>query len=139
MLAKLFTPEEAALASALLPDDRDNLQLDDHVLLVVEDDDTACQIKTDSARVAKLFQQIQSTYGTFTAGKDTTLLSTRTWTKASSLLALFKTIWSVITTQDDIVGNAIEDAVAGQTWPGANWIVKGENTITTGGFHLEMR
>lgn len=44
----------------------------------------------------------------------------------------------MITTQDDIVGNAIEDVVAREYFPNANWIVKGENTITNGAIRLEM-
>jgi len=29
--------------------------------------------------------------------------------------------------------------VAGEYYPGANWIVKGENTVTYGAIRLEMR
>ncbi len=108
-------------------------------VFVLEDDDGACQIKMDSSRVAKLFQQLVQTYGALTGGKDDKLFSVKTFTKAVSLLNLFKSAWSVITTQDDLVGNAIEDSVAREIWPGANWIVKGENTITNGALRLEMR
>jgi hypothetical protein len=108
-------------------------------VFIVEDDDTACQIKTDSARVTNMFKQFQTAYGTFTAGKDTTFSITKLWKKASTLLALFKSFWSFFTTQDDIVGNAIEDTVVGQYYPGANWIVKGENNVTNGAIRLEMR
>ena len=108
-------------------------------ILVVEDDDTACQIKTDSARVAKMLKQIVDTYGTLTGGKSDPLISVRTFTKAFSILSLFKSAWSVITTQDDVVGDAIEDSVAREYFPNANWIVKGENTITNGAIRLEMR
>jgi hypothetical protein len=59
--------------------------------------------------------------------------------KAKALQSIFNAIASLITTNDEIVGTAIEDAVAGQTWPGANWIVKGENNVTNGGIRLEMR
>jgi hypothetical protein len=38
-----------------------------------------------------------------------------------------------------MIGNAIEDAVAGEFKPGANWIVKGENLITYGALKLVMR
>ncbi|HEU5217752.1 MAG TPA: hypothetical protein VFU23_03790 [Gemmatimonadales bacterium] len=107
-------------------------------VFVIEDDDGACVIKTDSARVAKLFQQLVTTYGDLTGGKDTTLLSIKTFKKAVSLLQLFKAVWSLITTQDDVVGNAIEDVVAREYSPNANWIVKGENTITNGAIRLEM-
>jgi hypothetical protein len=108
-------------------------------ILVVEDDDTACQIKTDSARVEKMLKQIVDTYGTLTGGKSDPLISVRTFTKAFSILSLFKSAWSVITTQDDVVGDAIEDSVAREFFPNANWIVKGENTITNGAIRLEMR
>jgi hypothetical protein len=108
-------------------------------VFIVEDDDGACVIKTDSARVERLFQQIVSTYGDLTGGKDSTIVSVKTFKKAFSLLKLLKSFWSVITTQDDVVGTAIEDAVAGESAPNANWIVKGENTITHGAIRLEMR
>ncbi len=107
-------------------------------VLVVEDDDGACVIKTDSARVARMFQQLLTTYGDLTGGKDTTLLSVKSFKKAQSLFQLLKSVWSVITTQDDLVGNAIEDVVAREYFPNANWIVKGENTVTNGAIRLEM-
>ena len=108
-------------------------------VFIVEDDDGACVIKTDSARVERLFQQLVATYGDLTGGKDSTIVSVKTFKKAFSLLKLVKSFWSVITTQDDVVGTAIEDAVAGESAPNANWIVKGENTITHGAIRLEMR
>ncbi len=108
-------------------------------VFVVEDDDGPCIIKTDSSRVRNLLQQIASTYGTLTGGKDTTLSSIKIFQKAQSLFQLIKTVWSLITTQDDVVGDAIEDVVAREYWPNANWIVKGENNITNGAIRLEMR
>jgi len=95
-------------------------------------------IKTDSARVKRLFEQIAANYGSLTGGKDT-LVSVKTFKKASTLINLFKMLWSVIQSQDDIVGTAIEDSVAGEYFPGANWIIKGENTATQGALRLEMR
>jgi hypothetical protein len=108
-------------------------------VFLLEDDDGACAIKLDSTRVATLFKQLQTAYGSLTGGKDETLFSLKTFVKAASLLNLFKSGWSAITTQDDLVGNAIEDVVAGQFFPGANWVIKGENTITNGAIRLEMR
>ena len=108
-------------------------------VFLLEDDDGACAIKLDSTRVATLFKQLQTAYGSLTGGKDEKLFSLKTFVKAASLLTLFKSGWSAITTQDDLVGNAIEDVVAREFFPGANWIVKGENTITNGAIRLEMR
>lgn len=108
-------------------------------VFLLEDDDGACAIKMDSTRVATLFKQLQTVYGSLTGGKDEKLFSLKTFVKAASLLNLFKSGWSAITTQDDLVGNAIEDVVAREFFPGANWIVKGENTVTNGAIRLEMR
>jgi hypothetical protein len=107
-------------------------------LLVVEDDDGACVIKTDSARVTRMFQAIASTYGVMSGGKDTTLLAMKLFKKAQSLFQIFKSAWSVITTQDDLVGNAMEDVAAQAYFPGANWIVRGENSVANGALRLEM-
>jgi hypothetical protein len=107
-------------------------------ILVLEDDDTRCVIKTDSARVARFFAQIAASYGSLTGGRDT-LISVKTFRKASTLINLFKALWSAIKTQDEIVGTAIEDSVAREYFSGANWIIKGENTVTHGALRLEMR
>ena len=107
-------------------------------ILVLEDDDTRCVIKTDSARVAKLFSQIVSSYGSLTGGKDT-LISIKTFKKATTLISILKAFWSAIQTKDDVVGTAIEDSVVREYYSGANWIIKGENTITQGALKLEMR
>ncbi len=108
-------------------------------VFVVEDDDGACQIKTDSTRVSQLFKDLQALYGAWTAGRDSTLFGVKTWKKASTLLGIFRSFWSFLTTQDDVVGNAVEDAVAGEFFSGANWIVKGEHSVTNGAIRLEMR
>ena len=107
-------------------------------VFLVEDDDDACMIKIDSTRVSNLFKNLKTVYGDLTGGKDE-LFSIKTFTKAVSLLNFFKATWSVITTQDDLIGNAIEDVVAQEYFPGANWIVKGENTVTNGAVRLEMK
>ena len=48
-------------------------------------------------------------------------------------------MYSFITTQDDFIGNAVEDVVVGQFYPNANWVIKGENNVTNGWAKLEMR
>jgi hypothetical protein len=60
--------------------------------------------------------------------------------KAPVLIRVYKSITSWFKTNDDPVGNAVEDRVAaGFFFPGANWVVKGENTQTNGALKLEMR
>lgn len=108
-------------------------------ILVLEDDDTACVIKTGGDAVNNLFLALDATYQNFTAGKDTVFTITKFFTHARGLARLFNALASFFNSNDDIVGTAIEDVVVGQTWPGANWIVKGENNKTNGGIRLEMK
>jgi hypothetical protein len=62
------------------------------------------------------------------------------WVKrANALQKILRAAYSFITTHDDLIGNAIEDVVIGQSYPGANWIVKGEGNVTNGWIKLQMR
>ena len=108
-------------------------------ILVLEDDDAACVIKTKQDNLTNLLKAVDQAYGSWTGGRDSTFSLQKYFKKAKALQAIFNAIASLITTNDEIVGTAIEDAVAGQTWPGANWIVRGENNVTNGGIRLEMR
>jgi hypothetical protein len=109
-------------------------------VVVIEDDDTACQLKLDTGRLATVLRALDSQYRNLTGGRDTTSgVLTRYWNRATAFQKLLRAIWSFITTQDEFVGNAVQDAVAGEFKSGYNWIVKGENSITNGALKLEMR
>jgi hypothetical protein len=108
-------------------------------VVVVEDDDGACQIKMDADRFRTALNTVDSVYRRLTAGRDTTTGLVRYWNRATAFQKILQAVWSIITTQDDYVGDAVQDAVAGEFQPGANWIVKGENNITTGALNLQMR
>jgi hypothetical protein len=109
-------------------------------IFVLEDDDTACQIKVDSTRASKLFNQLKLTYGAFSGGRDSSGSVLKYFIKARFLYDLFRAAASFITTNDDIVGTAVADSVAASGFfPAANWVVKGENGTTTGALRLEMR
>jgi len=108
-------------------------------VVVIEDDDTACQIKMDADRFKVLINTIDTYYQRLTGGRDTTTGLTRYWNRASAFQKILQAVWSLITTQDEFVGNAVQDAVATEFKPGYNWIVKGENNITNGALKLEMR
>jgi hypothetical protein len=109
-------------------------------VFALEDDDTACQIKLDADRVGTMFRLIDSNYGQLTGGRDTsgTTLS-RYWRRASAFQKVFQAVWSALVTKDEMIGNAVEDVVAGEFRSGANWIVKGENLVTHGALKLIMR
>lgn len=107
-------------------------------IIALEDDDTGCRIKFDRNRFRNLQNTLQSEYPDLTGGKDTTSSLGRTIKRANALQKILAAAYSFITTQDDLIGNAIEDVVVGRFYPGANWIVKGENNVTNGWIRLEL-
>ncbi len=108
-------------------------------VLVLEDDDGPCLIKTKADALGAMFRALDAAYQAWTAGTDSTHSIARFYTRAKAFQAVYNALASIFNTNDDIVGTAIEDVVVGQTWPGANWIVKGEQNVTHGGIRLEMR
>src|SRR5262245_35827645 len=100
-------------------------------VVVIEDDDGACQIKLDGNRFANALRTIDTQYGGLTGGRDTTLTTlVRLYNRATAFQKILQAVWSVITTQDEYVGNAVQDVAAGAFKNGYNWIVKGVNRIT---------
>ena len=109
-------------------------------VFAVEDDDTACQIKTDNDVFKRLQEAVDGANRALTAGKDTTSSTAgKIWKFAQALQQLFTAIASLINTNDELVGNAVQDSVVGEYHPGFNWIVKGEENATNGWITLEMK
>jgi hypothetical protein len=109
-------------------------------VVAFEDDDGACSIRLDGERFKTFQNTLQSNYPNLTGGKDTVTGGlTKLVKRANALQKILSAAYSFITTKDDLIGNAIEDVVAGQSYPGANWIVKGENNLTNGWLKLEVR
>jgi len=105
-------------------------------VFVVEDDDTACQIKTDPNRFQTLINVVDSAYGRLTSGNDSTRFIPKYFGRAKSAYNIFRALANLIKTNDDLVGNAVEDKVVGSVYPGYNWFVKGDNNITNGWINL---
>jgi hypothetical protein len=109
-------------------------------IIALEDDDTGCVIKLDANRFKNLMGTIQTQYPNLTGAKDTTGSTLIRFVKrANALQKILRAAYSFITTQDDLIGNAIEDVVVGQFHTGANWIIKGEKNVTNGWIKLQMR
>ncbi len=109
-------------------------------VFVVEDDDTSCQIKTDVTRFSNLVKAVEAAYPLLTGGKDSTSSNLQKfWKRANALQKLIKAIASVIVTNDELVGNAVESSVVGEFYPGANWVVKGDGNRTNGWINLVMK
>ncbi len=107
-------------------------------VFVVEDDDTACQIKTDVGRAEQLFKVVDSLYNNLTAGNDSSTALIKAYKYARGAKSFWQAITSFFKTNDDVVGTAVEDDIVGSTYPGYNWFVKGDNNITNGWINLVM-
>ena len=109
-------------------------------IVAVEDDDGACQIRLDGNRFKTFQSSLQAAYPGLTGGKDSTSgILGRIFKRANALQKILRTAYSWITSQDDLIGNAIEDSVVGEYHAGANWVVRGEGNVTNGWLKLEMR
>jgi len=108
-------------------------------ILALEDDDGACQIRLDGDRFRSFQSTLQTAYPNLTGGKDSTSGLTKVFRSANALQRILRAAYSWITSQDDLIGNAIEDKVIGEYHAGANWIVRGDGNVTNGWLKLEMR
>ncbi len=108
-------------------------------VFVVEDDDTACQIKTDPDRFQRLILKVDSAYDRLTTGNDSSTAISKYWGFARAGYNVWQALASWFKSNDELVGNAVEDRIVGAFYPGYNWFVKGENNITNGWIHLEMK
>jgi hypothetical protein len=109
-------------------------------VFAVEDDDTSCQIKVDPNRFYTLVKSVESAYPQLTGGRDsTTSTLARLWRRANALQKVLRALAGVITTNDELIGNAVESSVAGLSYPNANWVVKGDNNQTNGWLYLQMQ
>jgi hypothetical protein len=113
-------------------------------VFVVEDDDTACDIKANRDLIGGLLKAVDDANKSLTAGNDSSkFLSPSTVIKAYKRGTALQKLWAAIAaffnTNDELVGNAVEDVVVGTTYPGYNWIVKGDNNVTNGWIQLEMK
>lgn len=108
-------------------------------VFVVEDDDTACQIKTDPNRFQNLIMVVDSVYRRLTTGNDSTSGVNKYWGFAKAGYNVWQRLASFFKSNDELVGNAVADDVVGAFYPGYNWFVKGENNITNGWINLELK
>ena len=107
---------------------------------LVEDDDTSCRIKTDPARFSNLVKAVEAAYPLLTGGRDSTGGSLqKIWKRANAIQRLIKALASLIKTNDELIGNAVESAVVGESYPNGNWIIKGDNNKTNGWIKLVMK
>ena len=108
-------------------------------VFLVEDDDTPCQIKVDPARFLGLVKAVEAAYPMRTGGRDSTSGILKIFKKAHAIQRIIKALASVIKTNDELIGNAVESAVVGESYPNANWVIKGDGNATNGWIKLVMK
>ena len=108
-------------------------------VFVVEDDDTACQIKANRDIIGNLLKAVDDANKALSAGNDSSSTIRKDYKRASAFQKLWAALAAFFNTNDELVGNAVEDAVVGASYPGYNWIVKGEGNVTNGWIKLEMK
>ena len=104
-------------------------------MMAYEDDDTACQIKTDSDRAGKLLAAVGAFTGQLKSAKGTD----GKVEAAASLFKLLAAIYSFITTGDDIIGIIVADAVTGRYHAGTNWTMLNDQLGANGWIQLDMK
>ncbi len=107
-------------------------------VFALEDDDTACQIKTNHDDIVKMLRYVDSLYQSLTGGRDTLIVKTNYFDAFTVAHNIWTTIASWIKTNDDLIGNAVEDRIVGAYYPGYNWFIKANNNITNGWVNLQM-
>lgn len=108
-------------------------------VFVVEDDDTACEIKANRDIIGNLFKAVDGAYKAVTAGNDSSTTLVKLFKQANAFQKLWSAIASFFNTNDELVGTAVASEVVGISYPGYNWIVKGENNATNGWIALSMK
>ena len=107
-------------------------------VFVVEDDDTACQIKTDPERFQRVIWYVDSLYNHLTSGNDSSNTFRKYYAYARTGYNIWKAVAAFIKSNDELVGTAVDDDIVNAFYPGYNWFVKGENNITNGWINLVM-
>jgi hypothetical protein len=108
-------------------------------IMAYEDDDTACQIKTDSDRASRLFAALAAFFHDWKSAQGYDLGNTRVLDAAQSGFKLLAAIYSFVTTGDDIIGVAISDSVSGRLHGGTNWTLMNDKGQPNGWVQLVMR
>jgi len=106
-------------------------------IVALEDDDTACVLKADADRWQDFIGSIGPLYQDVTGAVDSGSV-TKIIKAARSLRDFLAALGSLIKTNDDLIGNAIEDKVVNEFHTGFNWILKADDDDTNGWIKLSM-
>jgi hypothetical protein len=109
-------------------------------LFFLEDDEAPCEIRNDPNRLKKILQQVDAVTRGRSGGRDTTSSVIGKFFKYAPVVGqLYSALASLVNSNDDLIGNAVEDKVANEYYGGYNWILKGEDGRTNGYVKLDMQ
>ena len=108
-------------------------------LFFVEDDDTPCVMKASQTDLKAIIQAVDALVKGLAGGSDVTTWYGKVWKYLPVVQQLVSLGSSLIKTNDDLIGNAVEDITTTERHAGYNWIIKGKNAETNGYISLEMR
>lgn len=107
-------------------------------VVAVEDDDTSCELKVNPDRWASFVGSIGPLYKDMTGAIDSGSVK-KYLAAGKSLRKFLSAIANLIKTNDDLIGNAMEDKIVGEFRTGYNWILRADNNVTNGYLNLQMR
>ncbi|HQR17431.1 MAG TPA: hypothetical protein PK948_03620 [Gemmatimonadales bacterium] len=134
--AKVFTQAQMDAMSLTFPGKS-------YLILALEDDDTACEIKAKEDRFGTALEALKNAYQGYIGVKDVKVLTPggiiRVIVAAKSGASLITAIANLIKTNDDLIGIAMADSVLGRTSPVGHWAVMEGKTKVNGWLNLEMK
>jgi len=114
-----------------------------YVILALEDDDTACEIKTGADRFGDVFTALKNAYQSYIGIKDLKIITVngiiRVVGAAKSAASLINALANLIKSNDDLIGIAMADSIVGRTSPVGHWAVMEGKTKVNGWLDLQIR
>ncbi len=108
-------------------------------LFFMEDDDTSCEIRANNGDLRQLLTSVDSLVKGFSGGQAEETATGKAFRYFRAAQKLVSVIASAIKTNDDLIGNAVEDVTTTERYAGYNWIIKAADGKTNGYIKLEMR
>jgi hypothetical protein len=112
------------------------------MIMALEDDDTACEIKMNKDLVGDVLEQLDDLYRHYKGLKDKKVTTPegakRIVDAATTAANLFTAVASLIKTNDELIGFAIRDTVAVMSHPVGNYVLL-RNGAVNGWLRLEVK
>jgi hypothetical protein len=114
-----------------------------YLILALEDDDTACEIKTGADRFGDVFTALKNAYQSYIGIKDIKIVTingvVRVVGAAKSAASLINALANLIKSNDDLIGIAMADSIVGRASPVGHWAVMEGKTKVNGWLDLQIR